>query len=188
VGINSYHRTDGFAPDAGEVYWSKTADYWAGVRGKWTALIETGAPVRSEGLRRGSAACRGGHGNAGTPLSTRGAPQPNRRRPCQRLKPNGGSALDKRGSHTAESVARRKTSLLSGPTVDATDVPISTGRPSATQRIEIRQAGNADDDAADTAEHVDDDGRVDHVPGRAMDECVTGDHGRYGEDSECDEA
>ncbi|WP_022697210.1 DUF6607 family protein [Euryhalocaulis caribicus] len=43
VGINSYYRTDGFAPDAGEVYWSKTADYWAGVRGKWTALIETGS-------------------------------------------------------------------------------------------------------------------------------------------------
>lgn len=45
AGVNSYYRAEDVPAEAGEVYWAKTADYWAGVRAKWDEIIATGALI-----------------------------------------------------------------------------------------------------------------------------------------------
>lgn len=42
AGVNTYRASDDFSPEAGEVYWRKTGDFWAEVRALWRAAEDTG--------------------------------------------------------------------------------------------------------------------------------------------------
>lgn len=41
IGVNTYHRFDGYPVSASEDYWAATGEFWAGVRAEW-ARIEAG--------------------------------------------------------------------------------------------------------------------------------------------------
>ncbi len=39
VGVNTYQRFDDYPAHAADAYWTATADFWAGVRAEWDAII-----------------------------------------------------------------------------------------------------------------------------------------------------
>ena len=44
--LNTYTRTDGFDPAAGDRYWSATGEFWAAVRAMWDARIRASGGLR----------------------------------------------------------------------------------------------------------------------------------------------
>ncbi|WP_084420055.1 DUF6607 family protein [Henriciella litoralis] len=44
IGVNTYRHFDDFPVAVGEDYLAATSDYWAGVRGAWEALEDSGSP------------------------------------------------------------------------------------------------------------------------------------------------
>ncbi len=49
--INTYDRSTGYSPQAGDDYWAKTQGFWAAVRDQWDAVIarDGGVHLREEG-------------------------------------------------------------------------------------------------------------------------------------------
>ncbi|MEL6368129.1 MAG: DUF6607 family protein [Pseudomonadota bacterium] len=44
IGVNTYVRNSEFRTEVGDEYWSKTAEYWAGVRDIWNTMEASGQP------------------------------------------------------------------------------------------------------------------------------------------------